>query len=71
MLIAVTTSSRKTSTKTPRRTAVSGKMLLLILGLSILAVATVLYISIVRLKLGGKDALRIRPAPATGASPSQ
>jgi hypothetical protein len=53
------------------RTAVSGRKLLLGLLLLILVLGGVLYTAIIRLKLGGTEALRMRPAPATGAAPSQ
>jgi hypothetical protein len=53
------------------RTAVSGKKILLVLGLSLLIVSAIVYTAIIRLKMGGTDALRMRPAPATGAAPSQ
>lgn len=53
------------------RSTVSGRRVLLILGAAVLVVSAVLYFFIVRLKMGGTDAIRLRPAPATGAAPSQ
>lgn len=49
---------------------ISGKRALLILMAGVLIVTAVLYTVLVRLKLGGAEALRMRPAPATGAAPS-
>ncbi|MDX2115599.1 MAG: hypothetical protein SFZ24_08265 [Planctomycetota bacterium] len=53
------------------RTTVRGRTVLLIMLVGVLAVTAVLYTLLVRLKLNGPEALKMRPAPATGAAPSQ
>lgn len=55
----------------PLRTTISGRKALLILAAALFVVSFVIYFFVVKLKLGGTDAIRLRPAPATGAAPSQ
>ncbi len=55
----------------PRRATISGRKALLILAVALFLVAGVIYFFVVKLKLGGTDAIRLQPAPATGAAPSQ
>ncbi|MBL8746335.1 MAG: hypothetical protein JNK58_08275 [Phycisphaerae bacterium] len=54
-----------------RRPTISGRAALLILAGAIVVVSAVIYVFVVRLKMGGTDAIRLRPAPATGSAPSQ
>lgn len=54
-----------------QRVTISGRRALLFLAIAIFAVSAVIYFYVVKLKLGGQDAIRLRPAPATGAAPSQ
>jgi hypothetical protein len=53
------------------RVTISGRRALLILALGLFVVSFVIYFFVARLKLGGTDAIRLRPAPATGGAPSQ
>lgn len=50
---------------------ISGKHALIGLLLGLVVVSAVIYFFVVRLKMGGTEAIRLRPAPATGAAPSQ
>jgi len=54
-----------------RRVTISGKAALLALGVALVLVTAIVYFFIVRLKMGGTEAIRLRPAPATGAAPSR
>lgn len=55
----------------PRPVTINGKQALLWLFIALIAVSGVIYFYVVRLKMGGTEAIRLKPAPATGAAPSQ
>jgi hypothetical protein len=54
-----------------KRVTISGRRALLVLAAALFLVLFVIYFFVVKLKVGGTDAIRLRPAPATGGAPSQ